>query len=202
MGRLYTHPNPIVRFVSMYRLRVVLHALRIKGRVGKVLDAGCGNGVLIPSLSMVADLVVGVDVDKGALLAAKKMIRRSDRIFGDVELICCDIHRLPFREKIFDYILSISVLDHLTDITLVLRQIKDSVKPTGKFIIGIMPPLPRLLAYIWSILAAGHSNIFSGHVNTYAKCLNEVAKHFTIISIDGPLHTPLFYVAVTCAPKP
>jgi len=201
MGRLYTHPNPFVRFVSIYRLRIVLHALRIRGQVERILDAGCGNGVLMPSLSRVAKLVVGVDVDKGALAVAKNMIRRSSQC-GYVELVCCDIHKLPFRNKVFDYCVSVSVLDHLKDIKLALQNIKNSLKTAGSLIVGIMPPLPTPLAYIWSVLAAGHRYIFAEHVNTYVECLSAIAEHFTITSIKGPLGIPLFYVAVTATLEP
>ena len=67
------------------------------------LDAGCGDGVY---LSFFNGNVIGMDIDLTALKKAKNLERKPSLILGDVGF-------LPFRDKVFRFVSSSSVLDHL-----------------------------------------------------------------------------------------
>ena len=70
---------------------------------GKILDLGCGVN---PSTAN-ADYCVGVD-------KFKPYLQRVKYEFGDIELILADITNLQFKEKSFEAVLALSVLEHLT----------------------------------------------------------------------------------------
>lgn len=75
----------------------------------RVLDVGCGKGIygyLIRALKDKNSYMVGVYIDKEYLAFVKRF-----SVYNDVVL--CDIRKLPFREKTFDYTLATEVIEHL-----------------------------------------------------------------------------------------
>jgi SAM-dependent methyltransferase len=85
-----------------------------------VLDAGCGAD--LPFTREIAPQVraaVGVDVvpldgERGRALGCR-----------------ADLHRLPFRDGVFDLVISMSVVEHLTDPGQVFREFQRVLKPGG-----------------------------------------------------------------------
>lgn len=104
----------------------------------RVLDAGCGSDM--PFTREVAAQVrtaVGVDVvsfarDRGGALGC-----------------CADLHALPFRDGVFDLVISMSVVEHLTDPEQVFREFERVLKPGGVAVVQT----PNLYDYV-SIVAA------------------------------------------------
>ncbi|NHN58330.1 MULTISPECIES: class I SAM-dependent methyltransferase [Halorussus] len=74
------------------------------------LDLGCGNGRHAELLAERADRVVGADVSRGLLDAARK--RATDRAF-DVDLVQADAARLPIRDASIDAAVYVATLHHL-----------------------------------------------------------------------------------------
>lgn len=68
----------------------------------KILDAGCGPGAMLPSLSNYGD-VIGVDLSSVALKYAKK---RGKAIKGDIT-------NLKFKDQAFDLVVCMDVLYHM-----------------------------------------------------------------------------------------
>ncbi len=68
----------------------------------KILDAGCGTGLLGKKLQLYGD-VVGVDISKDALYFSKKR---------GVKVKKGSINHLPFKDKTFDILVSVDVLYH------------------------------------------------------------------------------------------
>jgi ubiquinone/menaquinone biosynthesis C-methylase UbiE/uncharacterized protein YbaR (Trm112 family) len=81
--------------------------LRVLGPLERewLLDAGCGNGRFFthfpPSV-----FAVGVDASLNLLRICKAKGRCS-------RLVCCELEHLPFKEAVFDRVLSVRVLQHL-----------------------------------------------------------------------------------------
>lgn len=69
---------------------------------GKTLDLGCGVNPLAANTDY-----VGVD-------KSKPYLQRAKHKFEDIELILADIANLQFKEKSFEAVLALSVLEHLT----------------------------------------------------------------------------------------
>ncbi len=109
------------------RARKVIEWLDLK-RGERVLDVGCGNGYylsLLNRLGLELDLV-GIDIDKTALIDAVKFI-------GDkkVKLIHADGSKIPFPSGSFDKVVMSEVIEHVDDEEAVLNEVFRVLKKRG-----------------------------------------------------------------------
>lgn len=96
------------------------------GKHGRILEAGCGTGVLSTFLSNQGFKVIAVDVDEGMLKIAKKI---SDKFSQKPIFRKINLFNLQFPQNYFDLVFSHGVLEHFTDkeiITLINKQLKIS----------------------------------------------------------------------------
>lgn len=106
----------------------------------KVLDIGCGTGLLIEDAAKAGAEVKGIDISEGMLKVAQKRIEKSglqDKISvfnaGVVEMDTL------FTENSLDLIVSTLVFSELysEERAIVLYQIKKLLKPSGKLVIAV-----------------------------------------------------------------
>ncbi len=116
----------------------------------KILDVGCGSGGNIEFLSQFGK-VYGVDKSSLAINYCKK------RGFKNVSQ--ADATKLPFKEKQFDIVLLLDVLEHIKDDKRALQEARRVLKDNG-LIILTAPALP----FIWS----KHDQM-QGHFRRYKK---------------------------------
>lgn len=103
-----------------------------------ILDLACGAGRYFPFLK--GALVVGVDFSIEMLKQAKK--------FKDINLLQADIFNLPFRENIFDLIISMSAIGEHCPLSMkLLNGIKYVLSSTGTFALTVIPLHHRVLPY-------------------------------------------------------
>ena len=100
----------------------------------RVLDVGCGTGVLLPYLLSYcgeANCVVEFDL-------AEAMLRVNSAKFpgGRIGRVCSDAQTLPFTDECFDLVLCFGVLPHLDEKAVALRQIFRVMRPGGVFCVG------------------------------------------------------------------
>ena len=99
----------------------------------KVLDVGCGIGVLSFDLSKKAKFVVACDIDKKNITIAKNRFNNDN-----IKYITADATQYNFKE-VFDYIVLSNVLEHIKDRIGFLKKIKHF----GKSILIRVPMLNR-----------------------------------------------------------
>ena len=111
--------------------------LRTKNRrLLKILDAGCGTGLLAKKLGEFGD-VVGVDIDKQAVFYSKKR---------GVKVKKASVNRLPFASKIFDIVTCMDVLYHKrVNDKKALSEMYRVLKPGGIFLLRV-PANPILFS--------------------------------------------------------
>lgn len=88
---------------------IVLNTVRRKldNKGQSLLDVGCGDGRMIGALLKNKEVfTIGADID------AQSLRRCRERGTHD-GYILCDVRRLPLKEKSFDIVLSVEVLEHL-----------------------------------------------------------------------------------------
>jgi SAM-dependent methyltransferase len=103
---LYIHPLPIVRWFLWSRLRSLMAFA--PGGAARVLDYGCGDGALLPTLARRYRYVVGLDLDTRAAARVTAHYR-----LGNVRLVEADGTALPFPDGHFDLVLATEVLEHV-----------------------------------------------------------------------------------------
>ncbi len=100
-------------------------------REQRILDAGCGTGLLLDELAL-RDLgasLVGLDLTRGML--AKAWLRLGER----AGLVQGDASRLPFPDHVFDIVTSSSVLHYLHGPAPALREWQRVLRPGGTVVI-------------------------------------------------------------------
>ena len=121
---------PILSYFYIKRISMVLSV--IKKQSGKVLDIGCGSGVLFYWLRKKFAHLYGLDLRQD-LPKSKKMLEDQGI---KVNLINGDMFRLPYKKASFDCIVSMSVLEHIADLQQPLEEIKRVLKEGGEFACG------------------------------------------------------------------
>lgn len=147
------------------------NAINTEDLKSPLLDIGCGFGEFA-GVFFNKTIEIGIDIDaKNIVLAAQK--KRYKR------LILCDARKLPFNNNSFKTIISISVLEHISNVSDVFFEAYRVLKPNGKFIFTvptseinskfIMPKVLRKLGF--NLLA-----------DVYLKTFHKVFKHKVVIS--------------------
>ena len=110
------------------RYNLALKALSPELKGCRVLDAGCGDGVLSYMLAREGAEVYGIDISREALRVAKKRC-------GNARFYQASIYNLPFPDKFFDHITCLEVIEHLADPDKALTELKRVWKGSGKIVI-------------------------------------------------------------------
>ena len=102
----------------------------------KVLDVGCGTGLLSLKFLEKADcLITGIDSSSDMLSLFSDKITKlglSDRVVYKLE----DAAALDFEPDSFDVVASTVALHHLKDKYPAIEKIHDVLKPEGRFVLG------------------------------------------------------------------
>jgi len=121
----------------------------------KILDVGCGEGVLGKQLKQSNNdiEIMGVEIDQKACETAKRNLDLA--ILGDIEKI-----DLPFKENYFDCVIAGDVLEHLVDPWDTLKKLKPFLKEGGLIISSIpniryYKVLIRLFRGYWDYMDQG-----------------------------------------------
>jgi SAM-dependent methyltransferase len=95
----------------------------------RVLDVGCGTGVLASELSRYFESVVGIDISEPMLAIA-----RGKRAATNIEYRRADANQLVLEQK-FDAIVSHTAFHHLEDVPRTLGMLKAALEPGGRLIL-------------------------------------------------------------------
>lgn len=96
-----------------------------------VLDIGCGGGILTEPLARLGGKVMGIDASGEAIEVAKKHAGDSGLLVNYRQV---SVERLAGEAKRFDLITCMEVLEHVSDVPLFLRSIRELLKPGGLLI--------------------------------------------------------------------
>ncbi|PCH94880.1 MAG: hypothetical protein COB85_05130 [Bacteroidetes bacterium] len=124
----YFYKNKVIQDLYWNRLEKMLK-MADGFQASTVLDLGCGQGVLLPTLSKNYSKVSGIDLDTS--IAAQIV-----EIYGlnNVTLSQSDIFNNSFSDNSFDLIFAPSVLEHFDDQHALFTEITRVLKPGGKII--------------------------------------------------------------------
>jgi 2-polyprenyl-6-hydroxyphenyl methylase/3-demethylubiquinone-9 3-methyltransferase len=109
----------------------------------RVLDLGCAGGFMAEALAERGALVTGIDPAEEAIAAARAHAEQTGH--G----IAYDIgtgEALPYSEAAFDAVVCVDVLEHVRDLSQVIREVARVLTPGGVFLFDTINrnPLARL----------------------------------------------------------
>jgi cyclopropane fatty-acyl-phospholipid synthase-like methyltransferase len=131
-------------FADLEQLELLLQVTRLGSRQ-RVLDLGCGNGMITEYLSdRTGAHITGLDyIPQAIRRALQRTASKSDRL----AFLIGDINQLELPGSAFDAILSIDTMYFSQDYTATLRELKAALQPGGQMAIlfshGREPWVPR-----------------------------------------------------------
>ncbi|MGD8506723.1 MAG: methyltransferase domain-containing protein [Candidatus Bathyarchaeota archaeon] len=101
------------------KIKAALNELKLR-QSSSVLDLGCGTGLLFPHITKDVDLLVGLDFSSEILKLAKKRARK----YSNIAIIRGDADLLPFKDKTFNMIFAMTLLQNIPNPLRSLREIQ------------------------------------------------------------------------------
>lgn len=135
--------------INPLRLDFILkHA---KGLAGKrVLDIGCGGGILTESMAQEGASVTGIDMGEAPLEVAKLHLLES-KLEVDYQQTTAEDFAQNHPQK-FDVVTCLEMLEHVPDPSSVIKACKDLVKPDGHVFFSTINRNPK--SYLFAIVGA------------------------------------------------
>lgn len=156
--------------------------MMLKNHLQKVLDVGCGTGLLVKFMNTHRFRAIGCDASPEAVKEAKKTS-------GSRNIILSQASDLPFQSSSFDLVTSISLVEHLTQKEAIkfIKEAKRILKKNG-FIFLVTPnfatPLRILSGGKWfAYQDPTHVNFFTPRSLSNLLVENGFKKPQTIFSI-------------------
>jgi ubiquinone/menaquinone biosynthesis C-methylase UbiE len=107
--------------------------LRVTGQVaGRVLDIGCGHGILLERVLERFRPARTVGCDLSSVLCVRATSRNPKAI-----IVQADAEDLPFATDAFDHVFMVEVLEHLPDVGKALREVRRILRAGGTFLVAV-----------------------------------------------------------------
>ena len=187
----YSHPNPLINWLFWQRLRTAMSYIEKHAPFEKVLDFGCGSGVMLSFLAQQSTQVTAMDIDLVPLDRVKEYIPLAENI---QVLDANQVSISQLTPKSFDLINALDVLEHVDDLRRTLSELLNLLKPGGGLVVS--GPTENILYQIGRKLAGPE---YSGeyHERGIAEIkreLKRLARVEQIATLYWPV--PLFEVFV------
>jgi 2-polyprenyl-3-methyl-5-hydroxy-6-metoxy-1,4-benzoquinol methylase len=180
----YSHPNPVINWLFWQRLRTAMDHIEKSAPFEKVLDFGCGSGVMLPFLAQHSKEVIAMDIDLLPLERVKKYIPLAANVTV-LDAMQTPIAQLP--AKSFDIINALDVLEHVDDLPRTLSDLLCLLKPGGQLVVS--GPTENILYKLGRKMAGPE---YSGdyHERGIAEIKRDLSKLATVTHI-ATLYQPL-----------
>ena len=114
----------------------------------KILDIGCGGGLLCEPLNKLGATITGIDPSKDNIEVAKI---HSKEMNLNINYICCSPENLDLENK-FDVILNMEVIEHVSNVNLFIKNCSKVIKKKGIMFVATLNK--NLKSYIFGIVGA------------------------------------------------
>ena len=113
-------------------VRFARDAKRLDSMKGlRILDIGCGGGILSEPLARLGAEMVGVDPSDTNIAAAKEHAAQSELA---TDYRCTTAEELAEAGEEFDIVLAMEVVEHVADVALFIKRCAEMVKPGGMMV--------------------------------------------------------------------
>lgn len=142
-------PAPVTAPIQ-YHLHLMQAALGAPPFRGRVLDAGCGEGIDLASVALTEGCrAVGAELSEGGVAATAARIAAAPR----ARLVRANLLALPFADASFDGAYSYGVVHHTVDPEAAVREIARSLKPGAPLLVYVYEDFGRR-AWPWRLALA------------------------------------------------
>ena len=114
----------------------------------KILDIGCGGGLLCEPLCRLGAIMTGIDASKNNIEVAKT---HSNEMSLNIKYIHTSPENLNFENE-FDAILNMEIVEHVTNVDLFIKNCSKLIKKNGIMFVSTINK--NLKSYIFAILGA------------------------------------------------
>jgi len=114
----------------------------------KILDIGCGGGLLSEPLSRLGATVTGIDASDRNIKVAKMHLKKSKL---DVDYYCSSPDKFVAKEK-FDVVLNMEIVEHVDNVDFFLLKSSELLKQNGLMFIATLNK--TLKSYVFAIIGA------------------------------------------------
>ncbi|WP_129672189.1 class I SAM-dependent methyltransferase [Candidatus Chloroploca sp. Khr17] len=121
------------RTMSVYWAARSRFVLRNNTGNARLLEIGCGGGTWTSDLALASQHVVAVDIGYDRTYQNRTYTEMQGR--HNVDYIVASGEQLPFRDEIFDQVVSVDVIEHIPDDANVIREIARTLHPNGSAVL-------------------------------------------------------------------
>jgi len=129
----YSHPNGLISFLFWERLYTVVNQLSGKAPYKRILDFGCGSGVMLPLLSKMTEQLIAMDIDPVPL----ESVARKYEFPSNLKVLDGATTGLKAIELgSVDVIIALDVLEHVDDLEAVITELIGLLVPGGRILVS------------------------------------------------------------------
>ena len=114
----------------------------------RILDIGCGGGLLSEPLSRLGATVTGIDASDRNIKIAKMHLEKSKL---DIDYYCSSPEKFITKEK-FDVVLNMEIVEHVDNVDFFLLKSSELLKKNGLMFIATLNKTLR--SYVFAIIGA------------------------------------------------
>ena len=114
----------------------------------KILDIGCGGGLLSEPMRRLGAEVVGIDASERNIKIAKSHAKKNNL---NIKYLCASPETLDINAK-FDVILNMEIIEHVEDVDFFLKSCSKLLKKNGLMFVATLNK--TLKSYVFAIIGA------------------------------------------------
>ena len=114
----------------------------------KILDIGCGGGLLCEPLNRLGAVMTGIDASNNNIEVAKL---HSKEMNLNIKYICCSPENINLKSE-FDIILNMEIVEHVSNVDLFIQSCSKLIKKNGIMFVATINK--NLKSYLFAILGA------------------------------------------------
>jgi 2-polyprenyl-3-methyl-5-hydroxy-6-metoxy-1,4-benzoquinol methylase len=175
----YHWRNPLIRYANK-RFFETIQTLLSDLPPSNILDAGCGEGVVLDRILNQGHSVLGLDIDLERLIEGKHLLDKTPLIQGS-------LHSLPLQSNSFDAVLSLEVLEHVSNPEAAIQELH---RVTNDYLLVSVPNEPWWR--IGNMIRFKYVSDFGNtpeHINhwTLRGFKNFIGGYFDILQVRTPM---------------
>lgn len=179
--------------INPLRTRYIADRVELNGK--RVLDVGCGGGILSESLASAGAIVTGIDLAEGPLSVAKLHRHESNL---DIDYRRIAVEELADEEPgEYDVIACLEFLEHVPNPASIIDACRKLLKPDGDLFLATINRNPK--AYLLAIIGAEYVlKLLPRGTHDYAKLIkpSELAEWlrasgFHLTDVTGMTYNPI-----------